>query len=40
MDKFLFWVMVALAGAVGVFAIKAVASQTNVEGLRAFANAL
>lgn len=40
MDKLMFWVMVALAGVLGVFAVKALAAQTNIQGLRAFANAV
>lgn len=37
MDKLMFWVMVALAGVIGVFAVKFIAGQTNIQGLRAFA---
>lgn len=40
MDKILFWVMVAIAGVIGVFATKAIAGQTSSEGLRSFAEKL
>ena len=40
MDKVLFWVMVAVAGVLGVFASKVIAGQTNSEGLRSFAEKL
>lgn len=40
MEKILFWVMVALAGVLGVFATKAIAGQTSSEGLRSFAEKL
>lgn len=40
MDKILFWVMVALAGVLGVFATKAIAGQTSSQGLRSFAEKL
>ena len=40
MDKILFWVMVGIAGVLGVFVTKAVAGQTSSEGLRSFAEKL
>lgn len=40
MDKILFWVMVAIAGVLGVFATKAIAGQTSSEGFRSFAEKL
>ncbi len=40
MDKLMFWVMVAIAGVLGVFATKAIAGQTSSEGLRSFAEKL
>lgn len=40
MDKVMFWVMVALAGVLGVFAVKFAASQTQITGLKTFADTL
>lgn len=40
MDKLMFWLMVALAGVLGVYGTKFVAAQTNIQGLRAFASNL
>lgn len=37
MDKIMFWVMVAIAGVLGVYATKFIAAQTNIQGLRTFA---
>lgn len=37
MDKILFWLMVAIAGVLGVYGTKFLAAQTNIQGLRAFA---
>lgn len=40
MDKVMFWIMVGVAGVLGVFVTKAIAAQTNSEGLRSFAEKL
>lgn len=40
MDKFAFWFMVGLVAAIWIYAFKAVASQTNIDGLKGFAQAL
>lgn len=40
MDKILFWLMVAVAGVLGVFATKVIAGQTSSQGLRDFAEKL
>ncbi len=39
-DKIMFWMMVALAGVIGVFTVKFIAAQTNIQGLRDFASTL
>jgi hypothetical protein len=36
----MFWLMVAIAGVLGVFATKLIAAQTSSEGLRSFAEKL
>lgn len=40
MDKVMFWVMVAIAGVLGVAAIKFIAAQTPITGLKTFADSL
>ncbi len=40
MSKFTFWIMVALVGVLGVWLTKFAAAQTNIAGLRGFAQAL
>lgn len=40
MAKLTFWVMVAIVGVLGVWITKFVAAQTNINGLRGFAQAL
>lgn len=40
MDKVLFWVMVAFAGVLGVYATKLIAAQTKIAGLQKFAETL
>jgi hypothetical protein len=36
----MFWVMVAVAGVLGVFAVKFIAAQTQIAGLKTFADTL
>jgi len=36
----MFWVTVALVGVLGVYGVKFAAAQTNIQGLRSFAQAL
>lgn len=40
MGKLTFWVMVAVVAMIGIYVFKLVASQTNVQGLKDFAQAL
>ncbi len=40
MGKLTFWFMVGLVAALWIYAFKIVASQTNVSGLKGFAEAL
>lgn len=40
MSKLTFWIMVGLVGVVSVWATKFIAAQTNISGLRGFAQAL
>lgn len=40
MDKILFWVQVVIVAAIGIYLMKAAASQTNIQGLRDFTQAI
>ena len=39
-SKFTFWFMVGLVSAIWIYVFKLVSSQSNVEGLKSFAQAL
>lgn len=38
MEKFTFWVMVAVVAIIGIFVFKYVAAASNIEGLKSFAD--
>ena len=40
MGKITFWFMVGLVAAIWIYAFKTVAAQTNIDGLKGFAQAL
>lgn len=40
MEKFTFWVMVAVVAIIGIYVLKFVASQSNIDGLKSFAEAI
>lgn len=40
MAKLTFWVMVAVVAIIGIYLFKLVASQTNIDGLKQFAESI
>ena len=40
MEKFTFWVMVAVVAIIGIYGLKFVAAQSNIDGLKSFAEAI
>ncbi len=40
MDKIGFWIMVVVAAIVGIYVFKMLASQSNIDGLKSFAEVI